>query len=422
MKSRSWLVLGLIAVVGGAAAYHYRYDLTGANDAKTSAQTSANSAATPATAEKAGGKSGRSSKKAGGGAVPVDTVTTTQVDFPNKRRTIGIVESPAVVTLRARVDSQVLTQNVTEGRLVKKGELLFTLDDREVRAQIARDQAMLERDQATLAKSVADLDRTKALIARNVAARTTLDQSIADNKTAAATVAGDQAQLETDQIKLGYTQIKAPIEGRVGTIRVTPGNLVSSSDQTGLVTITQMRPLRVSFTLPQSDLTALREAEMRKPPATVRVYASGDQEPLASGKLNFIDSNVDAASGTITAKAEFANNDLTLWPGQYVDVDMDLSIRKDTVIAPTVAIQTGQKGPYLFVAMPDNKANLRQITIGASDQGKTAVLTGLKVGERVVVEGQARLEDGTPVKVVNDKAKPPAPSSAPIASEASAAP
>lgn len=417
MKSRSWLVLGLIVVVGGAAAYHYRYDLSGANDVKTPEKSGSQTVATTSAAKTSGAK-----KKGAGGPVPIDTVTTTQMDFPNKRRTIGMVESPAVVTLRARIDSQVLTQNVTEGRLVQKGELLFTLDDREVRAQIARDQATLEKDQATLAKSVADLDRTKALIARNVAARTTLDQSIADNKTAAATVAGDQAQLETDQIKLGYTQIKAPIEGRVGTIRVTPGNLVSSSDQTGLVTITQMRPLRVSFTLPQSDLTALREAEARKPAADVRVYASGEQEPLAMGKLNFIDSSVDAASGTITAKAEFANKDLTLWPGQYVDVDLDLSIRKNTVVAPTVAIQTGQKGPYLFVAMPDNKANLRQITIGASDQGKTAILSGLKVGEKVVVEGQSRLEDGTPIKVVNDRATPPAPASEPIASEASAAP
>jgi multidrug efflux system membrane fusion protein len=417
MKSRSWLVLGLIVVVGGAAAYHYRYDLSGANDVKAPEKSGSQTAATTNAAKTSGAK-----KKGAGGPVPIDTVTTTQMDFPNKRRTIGMVESPAVVTLRARIDSQVLTQNVTEGRLVQKGELLFTLDDREVRAQIARDQATLEKDQATLAKSVADLDRTKALIARNVAARTTLDQSIADNKTAAATVAGDQAQLETDQIKLGYTQIKAPIEGRVGTIRVTPGNLVSSSDQTGLVTITQMRPLRVSFTLPQSDLTALREAETRKPAADVRVYASGEQEPLAMGKLNFLDSAVDAASGTITAKAEFANKDLTLWPGQYVDVDLDLSIRKNTVVAPTVAIQTGQKGPYLFVAMPDNKANLRQITIGASDQGKTAILSGLKVGEKVVVEGQSRLEDGTPIKVVNDRATPPAPASEPIASEASAAP
>lgn len=419
MKSRSWLVLGLIVIVGGAAAYHYRYDLSGANDLKTTPEKVAGqTAATTPTASKSSG----SRKKGAGGPVPIDTVTATQMDFPNKRRTIGIVESPAIVTLRARVDSQVLTQNVTEGRLVQKGELLFTLDDREIQAQIARDQATLEKDQATLVKSVADLDRTKALIARNVAARTTLDQSVADNKTAAATVAGDQAQLETDQIKLGYTQIKAPIEGRVGTIRVTPGNLVSSSDQTGLVTITQMRPLRVSFTLPQSDLTALREAETRKPPADVRVYASGEQEPLAMGKLNFIDSAVDAASGTITAKAEFANKDLTLWPGQYVDVDLDLSIRKDTVVAPTVAIQTGQKGPYLFVAMPDNKANLRQITTGASDQGKTAILSGLKVGEKVVVEGQSRLEEGTPIKVVNDNVKPPPQSSEPVASEASAAP
>jgi multidrug efflux system membrane fusion protein len=278
--------------------------------------------------------------------------------------------------------------------MVQKGDLLFTLDDREVRAAIARTKATIAKDQAALARTEADLNRVGELASRNIATKQSLDQAVANHKAAQATFAGDQAQLEIDRVRLSYTRITAPIAGRVGAVRVTPGNLVKANDDAGLVTITQIAPIRVVFTLPEHDLTALHAARARDVPAEVRVSRSGEKKPLATGELNFVDSAVDTASGTITAKAAFANTDLALWPGQYVDVEIDLDTRAGTTVVPTVAIQSGQTGPYVFVAKPDRTAAVRYVTPIGTVGEQTAIASGVKAGERVVVVGQARLNEG----------------------------
>jgi multidrug efflux system membrane fusion protein len=330
--------------------------------------------------------------------IPVATAAAEEGAFPVRRRSIGLLESPAVVVVRSRIDSQMLEKHVTDGQLVRKGDLLFTLDDRELKATIARNEAQLAKDEAALQRANADLNRTQELIARNVAARQQLDEKVADAKAAEATVAADKAQLDNDRVRLGYTKITAPITGRIGTIRVTPGNLVSSSDTQGLVTITQIRPIRVSFTLPERDLAALRAAARSKQPPAVRVYAAGNSKPLATGELDFVDSSVDTATGTIMAKATFANQDFSLWPGMYVDVEVDLATRPDTISVPTVALQTSQKGPFVFVVKPDSTAEMRVVETGGIVEDRTAIREGLKAGERVVVEGQLRLADGARVR------------------------
>jgi len=337
-------------------------------------------------------------------AIPVTTVAAEQGTFPVRRRSIGLLESPAVVVVRSRIDSQMLEKHVTDGQLVREGELLFTLDDRELRAAIARNEAQLAKDEAARDRANADLKRTEELLAKNVAARQQLDEKVADAKAAEATIAADKAQLENDRIRLGYTKITAPITGRLGTIRVTPGNLVSASDTQGLVTITQIRPIRVSFTLPERDLGALRAAARSKQRPVVRVYASGGAKPLATGELDFVDSSVDTATGTIMSKATFANEDFSLWPGMYVDVEIDLDTRPDTVSIPTVALQSSQKGPFVFVVTPDERAELRLVETGGIVDDRTAIREGLKAGERVVVEGQLRLADGARVRDVSQEA------------------
>lgn len=339
--------------------------------------------------------------------VPVVTVPVEQSDFPVRRRSIGLLESPAVVVIRSRIDSQMLEKHVEGGQLVRKGTLLFTLDDREVRAAIARTEATLAKDLAAQERAAADLKRTEELISRSVAPRQQLDQMTAEFKGAEATVAADRAQLQTDQLKLDYTRIEAPITGRLGTIRVTPGNIVSAADAVGLVTITQIKPIRVSFTLAERELTALRAALRRSPSPTVRVYTHGDPKPLASGELNFVDSSVDATTGTINAKATFANEDLTLWPGQYVDVEIDLDSRPNTASIPTVALQTGQRGPFVFVVGNDERVELRQVEVGGIEGDRTAILKGVQPGERVVVEGQLRLANGARVRETRQVATPP---------------
>lgn len=336
--------------------------------------------------------------------VPVTTIAAEQGTFPVRRRSIGLLESPAVVVIRSRIDSQLLEKHVNDGQLVRKGDLLFTLDDRELLATIARNEAQLAKDEAARDRANADLKRTEELLAKNVAARQQLDEKVADAKAAEATIAADKAQLDNDRIRLGYTRIIAPITGRIGTIRTTPGNLVSSSDAQGLVTITQIRPIRVSFTLPERDLAALRAARSQKQPPTVRVYAAGDPQPLASGQLDFVDSSVDTATGTIMAKATFANQDFSLWPGQYVDVEVDLDTRPDTISVPTVALQTSQKGPFVFVVKPDGVAELRMVETSGIVEDRTAIRSGLKPGERVVVEGQLRLADGARVRDIGKQA------------------
>lgn len=351
-------------------------------------------------------------------AIPVITAPAIQGEFPVRRRSIGLLESPAVVVIRSRIDSQMTEKHVNDGQLVRKGDLLFTLDDRELLALIARNEAQLAKDEAARDRANADLKRTEELIARNVATRQALEEKTAEAKAAEATIAADKAQLDNDRVRLGYTKITAPITGRIGTIRVTPGNLVSASDTQGLVTITQIRPIRVSFTLPERDLAALRAAARSKKPPTVRVYAAGGTEPLASGELDFVDSSVDTATGTIMAKATFANQDFSLWPGMYVDVEIDLDTRPDTVSVPTVALQTSQKGPFVFVAKPDGTAELRHVETGAIVGERSAIRQGLKAGERVVVEGQLRLADGARIRDTAQQSDGAATPSSPLSDNA----
>jgi membrane fusion protein, multidrug efflux system len=334
--------------------------------------------------------SDRGGKRKGGSGQPVPVITAQAEaeDFKIRRRTIGIVESPAIVVVRARID----------GQLVRKGDLLFTLDDREIQAQIARDQAQLAKDNAGLAQAQADLARKQELIEKNVAPQQQVDQATAAYKAAQQTVEADEAVLQADRLKLGYAKLEAPITGRVGAIRVTPGNLVGVNDTAGLVTITQIKPIRAGFTLAERDLAALRKAFARSPPAEVRVYAPGEDKLLATGALDFVDSSVDFSSGTIIAKAKFANDRLELWPGMYLDIEVDLGVRPNTVMIPAVAVQSGQKGPFVFVTKDGQTVEMRNVEVAGSEANRLALAKGVDAGERVVVEGQMRLTNGARVR------------------------
>jgi len=351
------------------------------------------------------GSEGTQTARGQGGDAPVAVVSAPAVhsDFPVRKRAIGFVETPASVIVRSRIDSQIMQQHVTDGQFVKAGDLLFTLDDRDIKAQIAKDEALLARDEATHNRNVADLDRYKQLLARNSGTQAQVDQATADERASAASIQGDHATLDADRLKLGYTRITAPIDGRIGAVQVTPGNLVnananSSSATSGLLTITQMKPLRVSFAMPEHELSTLQGALAAARPISVTARVPNSGRPPAEGKLNFVDSTVDMTSGTITAKAAFANDDLSLWPGQYVDVEIIPETLTGVAVIPTVAVQTGQKGPYAFVVKPDSTVDLRQLKIALSDGDKTAVLEGVAPGERVVIDGQMRLKQGSRVR------------------------
>ncbi|TIM14083.1 efflux RND transporter periplasmic adaptor subunit [Mesorhizobium sp.] len=335
-------------------------------------------------------------------ATAVVAATASTADFPIRRYAIGFVSSPAVVSVNARISSQIISIAVKNGQMVKAGDLLFSLDDRALKAQLARDQATLAKDQALLASATADLERAKALVARQAGTQQTYDQAIAAQKSAAATVDADRATIEADEIQLGFATITAPISGRLGVVSVAIGDLVTtnsgSSTSAPLVTITQMDPLRVNFNLPESDLALLHKALAAPGQGAVTLTRDGDPTPIGKGTLDFVDSSVDTASGTIAARASVPNPDLSLWPGQYVNVVLDAGIMPQMTSVPTVAVQPSQKGPFVYVIKPDNTVEVRPVQVALTEGDNSAIGAGLKSGENVVVEGQAKLKDGAPVR------------------------
>ena len=388
MRTRSLLfICAVLALLGGVIAWskYHRAD-----------PVSAEAAMQPAAKQQEPAQGQGNGKP----AVAVKVAEVTQGSMPIRRRAIGWVEPIATVAVKSRVNSVIMEQRATDGQFVKQGDVLFVLDDREAKATIARDEAAMAQHQAELDRARADLARTKTLVSKQTASKQTLDQAIADAQAAAAAVAADQAVLAQDKLTLSYTTITAPIAGRLGAVAVTPGNLVAENGDISLVTITQMQPIRVSFTLPDRDIDALRGALAQYPPAPVSVYVKGDKTARAHGNLTFIDSAVDIASGTITAKAEFANDNLALWPGQYFDVEVELGLQAQASIIPSVALQVGQNGLFVFVVTPDSTAEMRTVTVSGSDGDKSAVANGLQPGERVVVDGQHQISPGAKVMVV----------------------
>jgi len=339
---------------------------------------------------------------AGAHSASIVSATATTADFPIRRYAIGFVSSPAVVSINARVSSQIVSIAVKDGQMVKAGDLLFSLDDRSLKAQLAKDQATLVKDQAMLVSAQADLQRAKDLVAKQAGTQQTYDQALAAQKAAAATIDADKATIDADTVQLSYATISAPISGRLGAVNVSVGDLVTtsngnSSSSTPLVTITQMDPLQVNFTLPESNLALLHKALADPQQGDVTLTKDGDPTPIGKGTLDFVDSSVDTASGTIATRASIPNPDLSLWPGQYVNVVLDAGTMPQMTSVPTVAVQPSQKGPFVYVVKPDNTVEMRPVQVALTEGDNSAISQGLKGGEKVVVEGQTRLKDGAAV-------------------------
>ncbi|MBZ9994646.1 efflux RND transporter periplasmic adaptor subunit [Mesorhizobium sp. BH1-1-4] len=396
---RGKVILSLLAVVCIGAGWLYlspdalnkAQQLLGT---KQVAATDKAAADKPAAGDKAGGNGARSAS--------IVSATATTADFPIRRYAIGFVSSPAVVNINARVSSQIVSIDVKDGQMVKAGDLLFSLDDRALKAQLAKDQAALAKDQALLASSNSDLQRAKDLVAKQAGTQQTYDQAVAAQKAAAATVDADKATIDADNVQLGFATITAPIAGRLGAVNVAVGDLVTvsngnSSTATPLVTITQMDPLQVNFNLPESNLALLHKALANPRQNAVTLTKDGDPTPIGKGTLDFVDSSVDTASGTIATRASIPNADLSLWPGQYVNVILDAGIMPKMTSVPTVAVQPSQKGPFVYVVKPDNTVEMRPVQVALTEGENSAISQGLKSGEKVVTEGQTRLKDGAAV-------------------------
>lgn len=327
---------------------------------------------------------------------PVVTVEATMAALPIRLEAVGWVEPVATVAVQARLDAQVVEQRVQDGQMVDKDALLFRLDDRSLKAALARDQAILARDQAAAVQATAELKRATALLANRAGSRQLYDAAVAAAKVAEATVEASRATVEADRIELSYSEIRAPIAGRAGAVAVTPGNLAKSANgAAALVTLTQMAPVRVRFTVADRFVDQVRRALAAQAP--VAVHSAEDGRRLAQGRLDFIDSTIDGASGTLTVKATVANGDLALWPGQYVRVTAELGQHPVVPVIPTAAIQQGPGGAFVYVVSAAKTAAIRAVTVLGEDGARSAVGAGVAAGEAVVVEGQGRLTNGAPV-------------------------
>jgi multidrug efflux system membrane fusion protein len=333
----------------------------------------------------------------GGPGIAVVTAPAVAKDVADTRQAVGWVEPVASVAVRPRIDGMVVDEKVTDGSTVKAGDVLLQLDDSAIRAAIAKDQAAILKDQANLDEANVELKRARELLAKAVDTQEQVDQQQAAAKVLEATVAMDKAQLQADQVQLGYATITAPIAGRTGVVNVTNGALVHASDQTPLVTITQMAPLRVSFDVPERDLDRYRAALAGSGAVDVTLTDTAGKQ-LATGRLAFIDSSVDTSSGAIVMKAEFPNADGALWPGQYVQVQVRLGETPGATVVPLVAVQQNDQGPYVFLVKPDHMVALQPVTVASTGDEGAVVTSGVKPGDRVVVEGQLRLKDGSAVR------------------------
>jgi multidrug efflux system membrane fusion protein len=330
-----------------------------------------------------------------GRPAPVVVAAVAPRNVPITLGVIGNVQAYSTVSIKSRVDGQLVSAAFQEGQLVKKGDLLFTIDPRGFQALVDQAEATLARDQASLEGAKADLARYQRLSKSGYSSEQQFEQQRATTKALEATIRGDEAALELAKLQLEYTKITSPIDGRTGNILIKPGNLVKANDTNAIVVINQTEPIYVSVAVPEQNLNEVKKSMAE---GAVRVEARVPGSAKADvGQITFVNNAVDASTGTIQLKATFANEDERLTPGQFVDVTIMLSVLDNALVVPSEAIQTGQNGTYVFVVKADKTAELRRVVVGPSADGYTVISQGLKAGEQVVTEGQLRVVPGAKV-------------------------
>ena len=331
-----------------------------------------------------------------GQAIPVTAGTVAVEDVPVFLHGIGTVQAYNTVAVKSRVDGQIVKINFKEGEEVKVGDPLFQIDPRSYQSALETAQAAKEKDDAQLVGAKLDLDRYEKLLAPGWQTKQSYDQQKATVEQFQAAIKGDIAQIENAKLNLSYADIRSPIDGRLGARLVDTGNLVHASDNTPLVMITELKPIFVSFTLPQETLDEVHENN-KQAPLVVRAYSGDDKKQLAEGKLTLIDNMIDQATGTIHLKARFDNDDERLWPGEFVNLRLILSTRKGAATVPQQTVQVGPNGYYAYVIKPDNTVERRAVEVASMQDGLAVITKGLTVGENVVVDGQYRLTEGARV-------------------------
>jgi len=377
-------------------------------------------------------------------SVPVVVATVAQKSIPVSIRSIGNVQPFQTVSIKSQLNGELTAVHFKEGQDVEKGQLLFELDARPLEAELKRNEGNLLRDEAQLKNAENQEKRYAALLKEGVVAREQYDQFISNAEALQAAVAADKAAVESARVQLQYTKMYSPVSGRTGNLMVNIGNIVKANDVPILVTINQVTPIYVEFSIAENQLADVKRYLAAK---TLRVQAipsaagqgsggsnqassnptfalpkpdpgsAGAPPPLpgslrpgpgtepVDGQLTFVDNAVDPTTGTIKLKGTFANKDRRLWPGQFVDVVLTLTTQPNAITVPTQAVQTGQAGQYVFVVKSDNTADLRPVTVSNTFGAESVIANGVQPGERVVVEGALRLTKGTKVEIKTSTAE-----------------
>lgn len=321
---------------------------------------------------------------------------------------VGTAESISTVQIRSQITGQLQEILFQPGQDVRKGQPLFVLDRRPLEASLRQAQAIVAKDEAQLKDADAQRQRSQDLFNKGILARSDYEASTASAASLQATLAADRAQADQAALNLQYAQIQSPLDGRTGALMAHVGDLVRSNDTQPLVTINQLSPIYVSFSVPARFLGDIREHSARAPLAATAEQTSAAPGAAAAttpaessgherGEVTFIDNMVDSSTATITLKATFPNRDRVLWPGLFVKVALQLSTQSAAVVVPAVAVQTSQQGPYVYVVKPDHTVELRNVTVDRQQGDETVIASGLKGGEEVVTEGQLRLTPGARV-------------------------
>ena len=333
-------------------------------------------------------------------AAPVVVASAVQRDIPVQVLAIGNVEAYQTVQVRSQVSGQIDGVHFKEGDEVRKGQLLFTLDKRPFQATLEQAKGNLQRDEAQAANSAAEAKRYDELEKEGVISRETADQMRTQARANASAVYADKAAVDAAQVQLQYTDIASPMDARAGALQINLGNLVKANDTPFLVQLNQIAPIYVTFSVPETRLDEIRR-RYSSGRLKVLAYPKGQTTKPAEGYLSFIDNGVDTQTATVKLKGTFVNQDRRLWPGEFVDVVMELALQKNAVVVPSRAIQSGQQGEYVYVVREDNTAEARPISTSITYQDLTQVSQGLKAGERVVVDGQLRVVPNSKVVVQN---------------------